>query len=167
MENESIVPEVETLADCPPLSKVNHNAGLERYVVSALQEKDRQCGILERFSAVDQENGCLRVEPELGCADSANPTALGGEPPGLPINMRLHRKKEKTLIKMAVEMIREKHSWLSERTIVVFGDGFYATLAGKPLDAVKIITRISRDANRYDLLPKRESRRGWGRPRTK
>jgi len=91
----------------------------------------------------------------------------GGEPLGLPINMRLHRKKEKTLIELAVEMIQETHSWLSDRTIQVVGDGFYATLAGKPLEGVKIVSRIRRDANLYDLLPKRKRRRGRGRPRTK
>ena len=64
-------------------------------------------------------------------------------------------------------MIQETHSWLSGRAIQVVGDGFYATLAGKPLGGVKIVSRIRRDANLYDLLPKRKRRRGRGRPRTK
>ena len=90
----------------------------------------------------------------------------GGEPLGLPINMRLHRKKQKTLIELAEEMIRQFHEWLPQRTIRVVGDGFYATLAGKVLPNVAIISRIRRDANLYDLPPKRRAKRR-GRPRTK
>jgi len=90
----------------------------------------------------------------------------GGEPLGLPINMRLHRKKQKTLIELAEEMIRQVHEWLPQRTIRVVGDGFYATLAGKVLPNVAIISRIRRDANLYDLPPKRRVKRR-GRPRTK
>jgi hypothetical protein len=92
----------------------------------------------------------------------------GGEPLGLPINMRLHRKRDKTLTELAVEMIEEVRGWLGKRAIRVVGDGFYATLAGKALEGVTIISRIRRDANLYDLLPKkRKKRRGPGRPRTK
>jgi hypothetical protein len=94
-------------------------------------------------------------------------TPWGGEPLGLPINMRLHRKKEKTLIELAEEMIKEVRTWLPERSIRVVGDGFYATLAGKPLPDITIISRLRRDANLYDLLPKKNKRKGRGRPRTK
>jgi len=90
----------------------------------------------------------------------------GGEPLGLPINMRLHRKKQKTLIELAEDMIRQVHEWLPQRAIRVVGDGFYATLAGKVLPNVAIISRIRRDANLYDLPPKRRAKRR-GRPRTK
>jgi len=90
----------------------------------------------------------------------------GGEPLGLPINMRLHRKKQKTLIELAVEMIQQVCEWLPQRAIRVVGDGFYATLAGKPLPNVKIISRIRRDAKLYHLPPKRRAKRR-GRPRTK
>jgi len=91
----------------------------------------------------------------------------GGEPLGLPINMRLHRKKQKTLIELAVEMIQEVRDWLDQRPFRVVGDGFYATLAGKPLPDVTIVSRIRRDANLHDLLPKKERRKRRGRPRTK
>jgi len=91
----------------------------------------------------------------------------GGEPLGLPINMRLHRKNQKTLIELAVEMIEEVRDWLGPRPFRVVGDGFYATLAGKPLSDVTIISRIRRDANLYDLLPKKKGRKRRGRPRTK
>jgi hypothetical protein len=91
----------------------------------------------------------------------------GGEPIGLPVNMRMHRKKGSTLIELAVEMIQEMRDWLGERPFRVVGDGFYATLAGKSLANVAIISRIRRDANLYDLLPKNNRRKRRGRPRTK
>ncbi len=92
----------------------------------------------------------------------------GGEPLGLPINMRLHRKKEKTLIELAEDMIKEVRTWLPpKRKIRVVGDGFYATLAGKSLPEITIISRLRRDANLYDLLPKRRRKRRRGRPATK
>lgn len=91
----------------------------------------------------------------------------GGEPLGLPINMRLHRKKEKTLIELAEDMIKEVRGWLPERKIRVVGDGFYATLAGKSLPDITIISRLRRDANLYDLLPKKNRCKRRGRPRTK
>ena len=91
----------------------------------------------------------------------------GGEPLGLPINMRLHRKKDKTLIELAEEMIKDVRRWLPERTIRVVGDGFYATLAGKQLPDITLISRLRRDANLYDLLPKKNRSKRRGRPRTK
>lgn len=90
----------------------------------------------------------------------------GGEPLGLPVNMRLHRKNGPTLLELAMEMINEVHQWLPERSYRVVGDGFYATLAGRDLDGVAIISRIKRNANLYDLPPKRK-KKGRGRPRTK
>ena len=93
-------------------------------------------------------------------------TPWGGEPLGLPVNMRLHRKNGSTLIELATEMINEVKQWLPEKQFRVVGDGFYATLAGKSLENVTIISRIRRDANLYDLPPKRK-RKGRGRPRTK
>ena len=80
----------------------------------------------------------------------------GGEPLGLPINMRLHRKKQKTLIELAVEMIQEVRDWLDQRPFRVVGDGFYATLAGKPLPDVTIVSRIRRDATFMICCPKRK-----------
>ena len=90
----------------------------------------------------------------------------GGEPLGLPVNMRLHRKNGPTLIELAMEMINEVRQWLPQRSYRVVGDGFYATLAGKDLDGVAIISRIKRNANLFDLPPKRK-KKGRGRPRTK
>jgi hypothetical protein len=90
----------------------------------------------------------------------------GGEPLGLPINMRVHRKNGPTLIELAAQMINEVRQWLPERRFRVVADGFYATLAGKDLGAVTIISRIKRNANLYDLPPKRRKKRR-GRPRTR
>jgi hypothetical protein len=90
----------------------------------------------------------------------------GGEPLGLPINMRLHRKNGPTLIELAAQMINEVRQWLPERPFRVVADGFYATLAGKEMEAVTIISRIKRNANLYDLPPRRRKKRR-GRPRTR
>jgi len=88
----------------------------------------------------------------------------GGEPLGLPINMRLHRKQEKTIIQLAEEMIEEITSWFSAREFRIVADGFYASLAGTDLLHTTIISRMRRDAILYDLPPKRKSS-GKGRPR--
>ena len=90
----------------------------------------------------------------------------GGEPLGLPINMRLHRKKEASLIELAEQMINEVIQWFPKRLFRVVGDGFYATLAGKKLLNTTIISRIQRNAEIYDL-PVKPRRKGRGRPRKK
>ena len=90
----------------------------------------------------------------------------GGEPLGLPINMRLHRKKQVSLIELAEEMINEVTQWFPERRFHVVADGFYASLAGKELLHTAIISRIQRNAEIYDL-PIRPRRKGRGRPRQK
>jgi len=90
----------------------------------------------------------------------------GGEPLGLPINMRMHRKNGPALTELAAHMINEIHQWFPERAFRVVADGFYATLAGKDLGAATIISRIRRDANLYDLPPKTRKKQR-GRPRKK
>jgi hypothetical protein len=87
-----------------------------------------------------------------------------GEPLGLPINMRVHRKKGPTLIELATQMINEVRQWFPERAFRVVADGFYATLAGKDMGAVTMISRIKRNANLYDLPPRRKKKQR-GRPR--
>ena len=89
----------------------------------------------------------------------------GGEPLGLPINMRLHRKDQASLIELAEQMINEVIQWFPQRLFRVVGDGFYATLAGKEL-VTTIISRIQRNAEIYDL-PVKPKRKGRGRPRKK
>jgi hypothetical protein len=88
----------------------------------------------------------------------------GGEPLGLPINMRLHRKNGDSLVALAEQMIKEVHQWFPDRRFRVVGDGFYATLSGSTLERTTIISRLRRDANLYDLPPKRPKKQR-GRPR--
>jgi hypothetical protein len=88
----------------------------------------------------------------------------GGEPLGLPVNMRLHRKNSDTLIELAEQMIKEVVQWFPNRRFHIVGDGFYATLAGSVLERTTIISRLRRDANLYDLPPKRPKKQR-GRPR--
>lgn len=90
----------------------------------------------------------------------------GGEPLGLPINMRLHRKNGPTLIDLAEQMIKQVVQWFPHRLFRVVGDGFYAPLAGRPVQNVTIISRIQCNAEIYDLPPKRKGK-GRGRPRKK
>ena len=90
----------------------------------------------------------------------------GGEPLGLPINMRLHRKNGPTLIELAQQMIIEATPWFPERQFQVVGDGFYAPLAGKDLSDATMISRLQRNAEMYDL-PSQPKKKGPGRPRTK
>lgn len=90
----------------------------------------------------------------------------GGEPLGLPINMRLHRKNGLTLIELAVEMIEQVHQWLPERLFLLAADGFYATLAGKQMFQTSLVSRIQRNAKIFDLPPKRR-KKTRGRPRKK
>ena len=90
----------------------------------------------------------------------------GGEPLGLPITLRLHRKNDATLIALAEQMLQEIRQWFPERRFRVVADGFYACLAGRPMDKAHIISRIKRNAKLFDLPPTRNPTRR-GRPRTK
>lgn len=97
----------------------------------------------------------LRVDPPWG-----------GEPLGLPVNMRLHRKGEAGLLVLAEQMLRQVTDWLPDRCIDLCADGFFAPLAGLRLPRVHITSRMRRDAALYDMPPKR--RKGQrGRPRKK
>ena len=90
----------------------------------------------------------------------------GGEPLGLPINMRLHRKNGPTLIELAEAMISQLYQWLPGRCFRVVADGFYATLAGKQMPETKLVSRIQCNAKIFDLPPKRR-KKTRGRPRKK
>jgi hypothetical protein len=85
----------------------------------------------------------------------------GGEPLGLPINMRLHRKNGPGLIELAKQMLAEVKGWFPERQFMMGADGFYATLAGCAAAHTHIISRVRRDAAIYELPRKeRKHRRG-------
>ena len=91
----------------------------------------------------------------------------GGMPIALPVNARLHRKKDtKTTVGHAAEMLGELAGWLPDRTLHVCGDGAYATLAGANLHRSTFLTsRMRRDAALYEAAPPPTGQRG--RPRTK
>ncbi|HLE05616.1 MAG TPA: transposase [Anaerolineales bacterium] len=96
----------------------------------------------------------------------------GGEPLGLPILMRLHRKGGDSLIELAQAMLQQLAGWLPQRSFRLHADGFYATLAGSlgRQDPVRIhlISRMRRDAEIYEPLPKTRRKKGQrGRPPTK
>lgn len=83
----------------------------------------------------------------------------GGEPLGLPINMRLHRKGQESLITLAEQMLQDVRQWFPQRTFTVGADGFYATLLGSDLNATRLISRIRHDAAIYDLPKKKPPHR--------
>ena len=91
----------------------------------------------------------------------------GGEPLGLPILMRLHRKGGDSLIDLAQAMLKQLAAWLPERAFRLHADGFYATLAGRGLVRVHLISRMRRDAVLYEPLPVTRGKKKRGRPRTK
>ena len=89
-----------------------------------------------------------------------------GEPLGLPVNARLHRKgSERTLNDLAAEMLVELAQWLPDRCFVLACDGAYAPLARMRLPRTQVTSRMRRNAAVYDLAPPRTGKRG--RPRTK
>ncbi|MEK7992333.1 MAG: transposase [Planctomycetota bacterium] len=99
----------------------------------------------------------------------------GGEPLGLPLNMRLHRKKEESLLKLAMQMLTETAMWFPGRHFIVSADGFFAPLAGEDFFAPRkdttvpkngFISRMRRDAAIFDL-PKMKRIRRKGRPAKK
>ena len=85
----------------------------------------------------------------------------GGEPIGLPINLRLHRKNRSTLIELAEAMLRDLNRWFPERRFRACADGFYASLAGKRIPRMHLVSRMRRDAAIYDLpRPKPKGKKG-------
>jgi hypothetical protein len=85
----------------------------------------------------------------------------GGEPLGLPINMRLHRKNGPGLIELATQMLAEVKGWFPERQFMTSADGFYASLAGCGLLYTHLISRMRRDAAIY-ALPKKKPKHQRG-----
>ena len=90
----------------------------------------------------------------------------GGEPLGLPINVRLHRKKDLTTLDLAQQMVQELASWFPERCWRLCADGAYASLAGRGLPRCEVTSRMRRDAALYQM-PSHSPRAKRGRPRKK
>lgn len=91
----------------------------------------------------------------------------GGEPLGLPLNLRLHRKGGPSLLDLAEEMLVEVAKWLPEREFSLCADGFYASLAGRKLPRCHVTSRMRRDAALYELPPVRRRKGQRGRRRQK
>jgi hypothetical protein len=89
----------------------------------------------------------------------------GGEPLGLPINMRLHRKDGPGLIELATQMLQEVKSWFPERQFIMGADGFYATLAGCGMTYTHLISRMRRDAAIYALPKKKRKHQRGPKPK--
>lgn len=102
---------------------------------------------------------------QLGRAHPADHPPWGGQPLGLPINMRLYRKGGPTHNELAEAMIVEVAGWLDKRTLRLGCDGAYASLAGASLPRTHVVSRMRRDAALYEPAPPRTGKRG--RPRKK
>jgi hypothetical protein len=90
----------------------------------------------------------------------------GGEPIGLPVNMRLRRKDGPTHINLAQSMLVEIASWLPQRSFICHCDGFYTALIDREMPRIQVITRMRKDAIIFELPPKNEKpRRGRKRVR--
>lgn len=90
-----------------------------------------------------------------------------GEPLGLPILMRLHRKGGDSLIDLAEAMLGQLGDRLPQKAFRLHADGFYATLAGRGLVRIHLISRMRRDAKLHEPLAATRGKRKRGRPRTK
>jgi len=90
-----------------------------------------------------------------------------GEPLGLPILMRLHRKGGDCLIDLAQAMLQQVRTWLPERTFRLHTDGFYASLAGGDMGRIHLISLLRHDAVLYEPLGSKRQHKPRGRPRTK
>ena len=90
----------------------------------------------------------------------------GGCPIALPVNVRIHRKKDDTTtIGHAAAMMTELAAWFPDRCFHLCADGAYATLAGSSLPRTEITSRMRRDAALYEPAPPPTGKRG--RPRTR
>ena len=90
----------------------------------------------------------------------------GGEPLALPVNARLHRKHNRSLLDLADDMLRELAEWFPDREFDICADGFYAPMASMLPTDMYLTSRIRRDAALYDLPPQRRHATA-GRPRKK
>ena len=92
----------------------------------------------------------------------------GGEPLGLPINLRRHRKHGPWLLELAQAMIEELARWFPDRPFDLCADGFYSPLAGGDLPRTHLTSRLRRDAALFaPLSTTRRRKHQRGRPRTK
>lgn len=81
----------------------------------------------------------------------------GGEPLGLPVLVRLHRKGGPTLPDLAEALVQQFAGWFPDRRFRFCADGAYASLAGRRLPRTHTISRMRRDAALHRLPPARKS----------
>jgi len=79
----------------------------------------------------------------------------GGEPLGLPVNLRLYRKGGRSHIELAEDMICQIEGWFPTRVVVVCADGAYASLARASLTAAHVVSRMQRNAALFEAPPPR------------
>lgn len=92
----------------------------------------------------------------------------GGEPIGLPINMRLRLKDGPSHIELALQMLGEIESWLPDRRFICHCDGFYTALIRQRPEHMEIVSHMRKDAVMFDLPePETKPRRGRRRIRGK
>lgn len=89
----------------------------------------------------------------------------GGEPLGLPINLRLRHKDGPSHIDLAESLLLETASWLPECRFLCHCDGFYTALIDRNLPRTHLITRMRKDAIIFELPPKEKPHRGRQRVR--
>lgn len=90
----------------------------------------------------------------------------GGEPLGLPVGVRLHRKKGPTTLDLAEALMRQLAEWLPSRSFSLCCDGAFASLAGRDLPRTFVTSRMRRDAAVYEPPPAR-TKGQRGRPAKK
>ncbi len=88
----------------------------------------------------------------------------GGEPLGLPVNIRLFAKGGFSHAELAEDMIAEIERWFPGRTVVMCADGAYACLARASLTGAHLVSRMQRNAALYEPAPPRRGGQR-GRPR--
>jgi len=88
----------------------------------------------------------------------------GGEPLGLPVNLRLYRKGGRSHIELAEDMIAEIEGWFPSRVVVACADGAYACLARASLTSAHLVSRMQRNAAVFEAPPARTPGQR-GRPR--
>jgi len=89
----------------------------------------------------------------------------GGEPLGLPINLRLFRKGGPTHNELARSMVEEVAGWFPHLSFVLCGDGAFASLAAGGLPRTQVVSRMRRNAALFEAAPPRTGRRGRPRKR--
>jgi len=83
----------------------------------------------------------------------------GGQPIGVPVGVRLHRKGGPTTLDLAQEIAIEIASWLPQRSFSLCADGAYASLARRELPRTTLTSRMRRDAALYEAAPPRTKKR--------